>query len=112
MPLSLVPGDVKGAKWVLLCTWGLCLTLGDVRMKQQKKKDSEGEAYSLTRVRKRLVFWLLFHEREASKCFPVLHLQKNVIASKNLLYSTGTSSQYSVMTNTGKESKKSGYLYN
>lgn len=48
------------------------------------------------------------------KCSSVsqLHLPKNVTASKNLLYNTGTSTHYSVMTNMGKESKQGGYLYN
>ena len=34
------------------------------------------------------------------------------ITNKNLLYSIGNSTQYSVMTDMGKESKKSEYMYN
>ena len=33
------------------------------------------------------------------------------ITNKNLLNSTGNSSQYTVMIHMGKESKKSGYMY-
>ena len=42
---------------------------------------------------------------------PLLYVKQ--ITSKNLLYSTGKSTQYSVMTYMGKESKKkkSGYMY-
>ena len=33
------------------------------------------------------------------------------IANKDLLYSTGNSTQYSVITYMGKESEKNGYVY-
>ena len=34
------------------------------------------------------------------------------ITNKDLLYSTGNTTQYSIMTYMGKQSKKKGYMYN
>ena len=38
-------------------------------------------------------------------------LCRKYITNKDLLYSTGKSTQYSVIASVGKESKKSGYMY-
>ena len=46
--------------------------------------------------------------RDKLDIYIVLYI--NYIINKNLLYSTGDSSQYSVMTCTGKEAKKNEYM--
>ena len=42
--------------------------------------------------------------------YTLLHIKLITINIKNLLYSPGNSSQYSVMTYMGKNLKKSGYI--